>query len=320
MTEKLHVDINGLRQGMVIQSDNLENPVLLFLHGGPGSPEIAFTQNYPTGLEKLFTVCWWEQRGSVMSYSRKIPKESMTMEQMISDTVAVANYLKNRFKKEKVYVMGHSWGSVLGILTVQKAPELFFAYIGTGQVVRQEESERIAYTYMLEKFRDEGNKKMVRKLEKFPIDKGAEIDMKYLAVRSEGMMKLGVGIMRSCSSMMDAVKLVLSYKGYTFWEKIKFPIGGSFSMKYFWDSVMQSDFCTKVPRLEIPVYILQGVFDYQVSYTLAKEYLLRLSAPMKGFYTFEDSAHSPCFEEPEKTCRILREDVLKGKSDLADSN
>lgn len=82
MNEKIFVEINGLKQGMFLQSENIENPVLLFLHGGPGSPEVAFTQQYPTGLEKIFTVCWWEQRGSGISYHRNIPKEAMTIDQM----------------------------------------------------------------------------------------------------------------------------------------------------------------------------------------------------------------------------------------------
>lgn len=303
---------------MILQSENIDNPVLLFLHGGPGSPEIAFTQDNPTGLEKLFTVCWWEQRGSGMSYNRHIPAETMTLDQMMADAVAMANYLKKRFGKEKIYVMGHSWGSVLGLMTVQHSPELFEAYIGIGQVVRQEESEKLAYAYMLDQFRAAGNGKMVRKLERFPIDQGADISMKYLGIRSVGMAMLGIGVMHESTSVMDSVKTVLRYKGYTWREKLKFPLGGSFSLKYLWGTVIKNDFGQKVPSLDVPVYILQGRFDYQVSYALAKEFARGLKAPVKGFYTFENSAHSPCFEEPEKMCLILREDVLQGKASMAD--
>lgn len=137
MDEKIFIEINGARQGMFIKSENTENPVLLFLHGGAGSPEVAFTQKYPTGLEKLFTVCWWEQRGAGISYRHKITPQEMTLEQMISDTITVTNYLRNRFSKNKIYIMGHSWGSLLGVLTVKQQPELFHAYIGIGQVAQQ---------------------------------------------------------------------------------------------------------------------------------------------------------------------------------------
>lgn len=318
MNEKIYVEINGIKQGMFLQIENLENPVLLFLHGGPGSPEIAFTAKYPTGLEKIFTVCWWEQRGSGISYNPRLAKKEMTIEQMISDTIAVTHYLRKRFSKEKIYVMGHSWGSLLGVLTVQQAPQLFHAYIGIGQVARQLESERLAYTFMLQEFKKANNKKMLRKLERFPVDKGGEVSFPYLGVRSDGMMKLGIGVMHNCTSMMELVITLLGYKGYTLKEKLNFPRGSSFSLKYLWGFVLQSDLFTQVPELRVPVYIFQGKYDYQVSYVIAKEYATAVNAPVKGFYTFEHSAHSPCFEEPDKMCHILYNDVLQGKVDLAD--
>ena len=318
LDEKIFIEVNGIRQGMFLQSENTENPVLLYLHGGPGSPEIAFTQDYPTGLEQLFTVCWWEQRGSGISYSRKVTKETMTIGQMIEDATAVTNYLRRRFGKEKIYVLGHSWGSVLGVLTVQKSPELFHGYIGIGQVVCQSKSECLAYSFMVNEFTAAGDRKMLRRLEKFPIDRGGEVSFQYLAVRSVGMMKLGIGIMHHLDSMSDCIKIVLRYKGYTLKDKLHFVMGSGLALKCLWDFVMQTDFVKQVPHLEIPIYIFQGWFDYQVSYSLAKEFADTVKAPVKGFYTFENSAHSPCFEEPKKMCRIIREDVLQGKCGLAD--
>lgn len=311
LNEKIFVPVNGLSQGMFLQSENTANPVLLFLHGGPGSPEIAFTQEFPTGLEKLFTVCWWEQRGCGITYRRDTPKESMTIEQMIADAIEVTRYLCRRFGKEKVYVMGHSWGSMLGVLTVQRAPKLFHAYIGVGQVTQQDESERLAYSYMLKEFRAAGNRAMVRKLEKFPINAGGKISTAYLKVRSDGMMKLGVGITRQWRSMAKCAPVILRYRGYTLGEKLNFVRGNAFSIDSLWEAVLYIDLPSQAPRLEVPVYVLHGVYDYQVSYSLAKAYVQALEAPVKGFYSFENSAHSPCFEEPEKVWRILREDVLQ---------
>lgn len=318
MNEKIFIDINGVKQGMFLQSRNTENPVLLFLHGGAGSPEIAFTQKYPTGLEELFTVCWWEQRGSGISYSHKITPQEMTMEQMISDTIMVTDYLLKRFGKEKVYIMGHSWGSLLGALVVQQQPELFHAYIGIGQVAQQDRSERLAYTYMLEQFSRTNDTRMIRRLKKFPINDGGSISMRYLGVRSIGMNKLGVGVMHSMTSMWDCISIVLGYKGYTLREKFKFAFGNSFSLKYLWDTVLQTDLIKQVPNLQIPVYIFQGKYDYQVSYIVARDYAKALNAPVKGFYTFENSAHSPCFEESDKMCNILRVDVLQNQASLSD--
>lgn len=320
MTEKLFVDINGTQQGMFLQSENPEKPVLLFLHGGPGSPEIAFTAKYPTGLEKLFTVCWWEQRGSGLSYSRNITPEEMTIDQMIADTLVVTRYLQQRFGKEKIYLMGHSWGSLLGVLAIQQAPHLFHAYIGIGQVTRQQESERLAYAYMLEAFQKAKNKRMVRKLERFAVDKGGEISVAYLGARSEGMMKLGIGVMRHLTSMLACVLIILRFKGYTAAEKANFPKGGALSLKALWGFVLKTDLFEQVPEVKVPFYIFHGEYDYQVSYTLARAFAAAVHAPVKGFYTFKQSAHSPCFEEPEKMCHILRTDVLHAAANLADDS
>lgn len=105
-SEKVFVNNNGVEQGMFIKSKDLSHPVLLYLHGG--MPDYFLTEKYPTGLDDYFTVVWWEQRGSGISYSDNIPPKSMTMEQMISDTLEVTNYLRNRFGKDKIYLMGHS--------------------------------------------------------------------------------------------------------------------------------------------------------------------------------------------------------------------
>ncbi len=113
ISEKIYVNINGVEQGMFIKGKDANNPVLLYLHGG--MPDYFLTQKYATGLEDYFTVVWWEQRGSGLSYSADIPPETMTLEQMISDTKELTNYLRNRFGQEKIYLMGHSGGSFIGI-------------------------------------------------------------------------------------------------------------------------------------------------------------------------------------------------------------
>ncbi|MGC6767769.1 alpha/beta fold hydrolase [Enterococcus sp. LJL51] len=319
LNEKIFIEVNGNKQGMFIQSKNIGNPVLLFLHGGPGSPEIMFTQEYPTGLEDLFTVCWWEQRGSGISYRKNVSRETMTINQMIADTLFVVSYLRERFSKEKIFIMGHSWGTLLGILTVQKSPELFQAYIGIGQMNQQIESERLAYKYMLNEFRTRGDKKMIKKLEKVPINQGAKVEIAYLSVRNAAMMKLGIGLMRQCRSVMSIGGILIRFKGYKLMDKVRFMKGNSFALNCLWDIILQKNLEKEVPRLEVPIYVLHGQFDYQVSYSLSKQFVKNIKAPVVGFYTFENSAHSPCFEEPEKMCRILREDVLYNKTDLADN-
>ena len=130
ISERVTVEIGGIPQSMIIQSVDPANPVLLFLHGGPGMTEFFMELDYPTGLERHFTMVWWEQRGAGMSFSSDIPPETMTMDQMISDTIEVADYLRDRFEQERILLLGHSWGSYLGIQVAAAAPDRFLAYAG----------------------------------------------------------------------------------------------------------------------------------------------------------------------------------------------
>jgi pimeloyl-ACP methyl ester carboxylesterase len=149
ISEKVFVNINGVEQGMFIKSKDSNNPVLLFVHGGRGMPEYWLTQRYPIGLEDHFTVVWWEQRGAGLSYSVDIAPETMTAEQFVDDTIEVTNYLRDRFGKEKIYLMAHSWGSYIGIQAAAQEPDLYYAYIGIGQITHQIQSEQLAYQYAL---------------------------------------------------------------------------------------------------------------------------------------------------------------------------
>ena len=169
ISEKIRVTINGVEQGMFIKGMDKTSPVLLFLHGGPGMPEYAVSRKYPMVLEKYFTVCWWEQRGAGLSYSSDIPLETMTFEQLISDTLEVTHYLRKRFEQEKIYLMGHSGGTFIGIQAAARAPELYNAYIAVAQISNQLESEKLAYKFMVEQFTRLGDKRMLQKFENYPI-------------------------------------------------------------------------------------------------------------------------------------------------------
>ena len=319
ISEKTFVKINGVKQGMLIRSRDTANPVLLHLHGG--MPEYFLAQKYPTGLEDHFTVVWWEQRGSGISCRSDTPPKTLTPEQLISDTREVANYLRHRFGKEKIYLMGHSGGTFIGIQAAQRAPELFYAYIGVAQMSCQLKSEELAYEYMLTQFKGQGNEDMVRKLEAAPVTMSGGTPAGYLALRDQAMHSLGVGTTHAMRSVITGIFLPsLTSRAYTLTEKVnmwraKSRAGASI----LWDNILATDLSKQVTQLDLPVYFVHGRYDYTVSYVLAKEYLAKLQAPVKGFYTFEQSAHSPLFEEPEEMNRILQEDVLAGMNNLADT-
>lgn len=318
ISEKVFVNINGVRQGMFIESKDVTHPVLLFLHGG--MPEYFLTQRYPTGLEDYFTVVWWEQRGSGLSYTPDIPRDTMNLEQMISDTLAVTNYLRQRFGKEKIYLMAHSGGSFIGIQAAARAPQLYYAYIGESQMSNQLKSEKLAYDYMLQKYKENGNTGMEQRLAAAPVTLAGGVPAAYLALRDDAMHPLGIGTTHDMNSVITGIILPsLTFRDYTLMEKVNLWRGKSQSgVSSLWNTMLATDLNTQVPQLEIPVYFFDGIYDYTVSYTLAKSYFENLKAPLKGFYTFEHSAHSPMFEEPAKMQKILQQDVLAGTNSLAD--
>ena len=204
-------------RGLIVGKDT-SNPVLLYLHGG--LPDYFLSKQYPTGVEDLFTVVWWEQRGAGLSYSPDIPKESLTTEQSIADTLAVADYLRHRFGQERIYLMAHS-GGTFRHPGCRSAPERFRAYIGVAQMTNQLRSELLAYEFMLERFRQMGDLDMVRKLEAAPVTLDGGTPPAYLAVRDEAMHRSGVGTMHTMTSVMQGLFLAsLQTREYTLGEKV----------------------------------------------------------------------------------------------------
>jgi len=325
LTEKTFIEIGGIRQGFFIRAENPENPVILFLHGGPGSPELPMLIPYEISerLEKYFTVCYWDQRGAGMSFSRSIDPATMTVTQMVEDTRQMTEYLQHRFNQEKIYLIGHSWGSYLGVKTIEKYPENYIAYIGIGQVSDQVESEKLAYDYMLQHAVEINDKSAVKKLQMF--DKNApdfSKNMNYMTTtRGPLMNKYGIGFTHeNTPSMIDMAKIILLFEGYTLSEKINYLKGMNFSTNAIWDSVIVDNLFESSTIFQVPIYITQGKYDYQVSHALAREWFEKVEAPDKAFFTFEYSAHGTIIEEPEKFVQIIREIALKNARNITSND
>jgi pimeloyl-ACP methyl ester carboxylesterase len=323
LSEKTFVTIGGIRQGMMIRSKNTDNPVLLYVHGGPAFPNYFLVEKYKPGLEDFFTVCYWEQRGGGLSYSPDIPIETMTFEQLIADAIEVSNYLRSRFGKDKIYLMAHSGGTPIGIQAVARAPQLYHAYIGMAQVTRQADSERIAYQYLVEQYTARGNTKALEELKKYPLLDSDTYLIPFFQslIRDQAMHELGIGTMRNMKSVFTGVFIpVWTCKAYTLKEKRNIWASKFQFVKKagFIDELFVLDIPAMLPQLEIPVYFFSGKYDLTVNVDLSKAYLEKLQAPVKGFYTFDHAAHSPLFEEPEKVKEIFVRDILKGTTALAD--
>jgi len=323
IAEKTFVEINGVRQVMFLRGTDKNRPVLLFVHGGPCFSEYFLVDRIETGLEDLFTVCYWEQRGGGLSYTKGMDPESVTMQQLKADTIAVSEYLKERFGKDKIYLMAHSGGSFFAIQAAAERPDLYEAYIGIAQIANQAESERLAYRYLTQRYEQMGDTKTLENFADYPVLESESAIKPFFRslLRDQSMHALGVGTMRNMRSVMKDVFLpVLFCRAYTLQEKIDFWRSKFTFVKQtsLHDEVLQTDLTQEVHALEIPVYFMSGAFDYTVNYDLSREFLGGITAPVKGFYTFANSAHSPMFEEPERMIEILTTDVLTAGASLTD--
>jgi pimeloyl-ACP methyl ester carboxylesterase len=318
LAEKVFLDVNGLRQGMVLRSRDTANPVLLVLHGG--MPEYVLTEQYPTGLEDLFTVAWWEQRGAGLSY-RPLPHDAVTAEELVADALVVTDYLRDRFGVAKVYLLAHSGGTFFGPRVVARAPERFHAYVGVAQMVDQRRSEALAWQEMVRRYEELGDVRMVRRLRRAPATVEDGTPPAYLRVRDAAMHRLGAGTTRDMRSVLTGVFWPsLRSPQYTLAEKVRtWRAKAAAGVSVLWDEVVTTDLAATATQLDVPVYLFHGSHDLTCDLGLARDLFDAVRAPTKGFYTFHGSAHSPFLEEPERTCRILRDDVLRGRTDLADA-
>lgn len=195
ISEKIRVSINGIAQGMFIRGRDVKNPILLFVHGGAGMPEYFLAQRYAGALEVLeqhFTVCWWERRGTGLSWSPSLLPETMTVKQVVADLLAVTDYLRDRFGQQRIYLMAHSGGSFFALQAVAQSPQSFHAYIAVAQIVHQLRSENVAHQYMLSRFREIGDARMVGRLEAVPTPMSVPLPASYMAIRDQAMHRLGV--------------------------------------------------------------------------------------------------------------------------------
>lgn len=303
------VEIGGIKQYIQIRGENKNNPVILFLHGGPGYAQISYAHKYQSKIEKNFVVINWDQRGAGKSYNKNINRESMTLEQFLADTNEVIDYLIKKFNKNKIYLAGHSWGSLLGIFTAKRYPDKLYAYIGIGQAIDYLKGEKISYEYTLSRAKKDNNKKALEDLNEigYPPYKNIHdlmLERKWLAYYD--------GVEIKTNTLRDIICGILFYPGYSWLDGIRFYKGNKFSMdtisssfNYIQNGETEVNLFKQVPHLKVPVYFCMGRNDYNTPFELVEEYYKKLKAPKKELYWFEESAHFPHFEEPDKFTEIL---------------
>lgn len=168
IAEKTYLDVNGSRNGMIIRGKDIRNPVLLFISGGPGVPQYFLNESYDNRIEDYFTVCWWEYKGEGISFSSSYKPEDITLDGLKEDAMEVTEYLKERFGKEKIYLMAHSGGSPLGIILAKENPEDYYAYFGMGQMVSSKvygTREAAGYDFLKQIFLADSNRAALEEMQ-----------------------------------------------------------------------------------------------------------------------------------------------------------
>lgn len=304
---KEYININGSKQGLIIESLNNNRPLLLFLHGGPGFPVYPVLKGSGVQLENHFDVCYWDQKGTGMSYDKNSIDTPLSVEQLVEDTLEVTRYLLNKFNKDKIFLAGHSWGTFLGALSVYKQPELYHSYIGIGQINSFKASEKESYDFMLNMAKSENDTRAYKQIENVQFDDKFYKNRHYGQIKSKYINKYGGGFKRDGYSSMATLKDLLMCKNYTLKESINILAGSMYSYNSLSEVLANNVLIDLVPALEVPVFILHGIHDYQTTYSEGKSFYDLIDAPYKNLYTFNHSAHAPFLDEPDEFYRVLEE-------------
>lgn len=308
VAELVTVPIGGHDQSIMLRGTDADSPVLLFLEGGPGGTATGSMRFAGEPLEDDFVVATWDQRGTGASADTLEPISTLTLDQMVADTIEVTEYLRDRFDEQSIYLVGSSWGSTLGVLAVQQRPDLYHAYIGTGQMVDQFETDKLMYAESLayaERVGDEAFANRLREIGEPPYDDTLAYTQ-ALAANPEW-----VDYPRGEDYDMRAEYPQSLFVGeFTLTEQIRAAAGMFETFAVLYPQLNDVDFRLTVPQLEVPVYLIEGAYEVPGRSTLAREWFEELEAPSKELVMFDRSGHTPQRDEPGRFAEYLRDVVL----------
>ncbi len=301
MLEK--VKLGGVNQWILAKGNKEENPILLFLHGGPGLPMMPLYQYFQSKLEDEYIVVHWDQRGTGKSFSEDISPYSMNLSQILLDAHELISILKEQFGKEKIYIAGHSWGSILGINLIKFYPESFYGFISVGQIVNFLKAMEFSYDFVLKEGNKQGHREVIREL----------IDIKNLAnnddLRISTILKHVKNFGGNMHNEINFSQITKQCKIYTKEDLKNISKGLEFSERYLWNEVVNTNIMDKIVDIKVPIYFLCGKYDYVTPSVLIEEYYNKINAPSKTIVLFNESAHYPYIEEPHR----FSEEIIKVK-------
>ena len=294
-----YININGVKQYIHILSKNISNPILVYLHGGPGDAALPLVKHFNLPLSEHYTLVIWEQRGSGKSYYPFSEKENITLETFIEDLKSLIEYLLLKFRKENVYLLGHSWGSIIGLNFTIRYPELIKAYIGCGQVTNGQRVLEECKEFVLKHTNSKSKKEKIISINtSFKQDNWYK-ELIYLMNR---VVKYG-GSLYGRSSYNSLYPYFLFSKDYSLTNCINRLKGSEQSLKYLWSEVCNTNF-HEFTYFETPVIFIEGTKDCHCSSKIVDEFYSKIESQKKLFW-IENSAHFPQWSNADKFNNIL---------------
>ena len=288
--------INGIAQTVIIRSRDISNPILIWLHGGPGSGETPVLRRFNAPLEDKYTVVYWDQRYAGQSYDSSAPlPRNLKIADYVSDLGVLIDGLRARFHQQKVVLVGQSWGTVLGVLYAQRHPDKVSVYVGIGQVTNTQENERLSFGFALGEARRRNDTGAIAQLKALgpPPRAGSVFTPRDLLEKYGAFSRAGLGLGR-------LVRLSVTARE-TNWR----DVAALFGSHNYSDAMLNGEFTHLVldaghPAFQVPVFILAGRYDHISEAGLAHRFFERLIAPRKEFVWYENSAHNVNFDEPAR--------------------
>jgi pimeloyl-ACP methyl ester carboxylesterase len=305
--------IGGIEQSLWLRGRDVRNPPLVLLHGGPGASEGALFRRYNAALEDHFIVAYWDQRGAGRSFHQGIPAESMTIERFLLDLDEVVDLVRRRFGHERVVLVGHSWGTVLGVLYARRHPDKVAAYVGVAQVVDMAQGARLSREFAIAEATRRDDRAALEALEDIAAPPRSVDERLALGRWVE---RLG-GVFHAPLSTGKLIWSALQADEVGFADVVRFGRGNRFSLEALERETVALELPSRGSRFAMPVVFALGRHDHHVPSVLAAEWFARIESPCKRLVWFEGSAHNPPFEEPEAFNRLLSEIVRPAALDPA---
>lgn len=300
IAEIKYLRLGGVDQWVMIRGENVANPPLVFLHGGPGLSEMRLFRHFNAPLERIFTVVYWDQRGTGKSFDRKIPKSSMTVEQFIADLDQLVEVVRTRLGKDKVAIFGHSWGSVLGVLYAARFPEKVSVYIGGAQIGDSLAAESASYALVLAKAQQLNDQKALKALRAIgppPYPASSLWTERMWTQRLDGQL--------SARALWHMGRVLLGGGETSILDVPNVMRGFRWSLDAMYAEVSKLNLIELVPALKMPVFFLLGRHDHWVPPQTSVPYFDALRAPSKKLIMFEKSSHELFADEPEKFNSVM---------------